>query len=134
MYTKCIYFCYLFCYVFVFSRKKPWLIFSISLVALQTNTQHEHVFVSFSWPRERALLCAHLLTLSLYLLVTVYTLFFLLLFLLSICSLFIFFYLVLFVRLDSVNLLNVYDRTIIHGHTHTRTHTRTRNTTRCSVH
>lgn len=34
--------------------------------------------------------------------------------------LFIYFYLVLFVWLDSVNLLNVYDRTIIHGHIHTQ--------------
>lgn len=80
--------------------------------------QHESVFVSFSWPRASFAFFFALLLLFC-------------LFLLSICSLFILFYvcffslarsryLVLFVKLDSVNYFFfiecIRDRVIIHGH------------------
>lgn len=75
-----------------FSRKKPWLIFSISLVAL--HSMNLSLFRSLGRVRACRTLFVQLFCL----------------FLLSICSLFIYFffvsfvrYLVLFVKLDSVN-------------------------------
>lgn len=88
----------------ILNRKKPWVIFSIPLVVV-FNAR-----ICFCFILSAACDCA-----------SVNVRFFRICFFCcsdyQFCSLFIYFYLVLFVRLDSVNLLNVYDRTIIHGHT-----------------
>lgn len=86
---------------FVFSRKKPWLIFSSSLLAFTTC-------LCFSLSAARTFL--------LYIFVVVVFHSAARLFSVPAINLFfIYFYLVLYVKFDSVNLLNVYDRTIIHG-------------------